>query len=167
MPTGDAIAGVENVTEETSNPFGMDVGGPAVYGYGDANADFQVVGDHPGRHGGVGTGVPFTGSVAGVRLQRVLHGVGFAAEPYADRPRLENCYVSYVHPGIPEGRDPTDDAYAAECRRAAEVLEPVHRPGEPLARLLEQYPGAESLLRQAAESANRCPPPSRRPRLPR
>jgi uracil-DNA glycosylase family 4 len=112
LPTADAIAGVENVTEETSNPFGMDVGGPAVYGYGDANADFQVVGDHPGRHGGVGTGVPFTGSVAGVRLQRVLHDVGFTVERYADRPRLENCYVSYVHPGIPEGRDPSDASYA-------------------------------------------------------
>jgi len=32
-----------------------------VPGYGDANADFHVIGDHPGVHGGVGTGVPFTG----------------------------------------------------------------------------------------------------------
>ena len=102
---------MENVTEETSNPFGMRVGGDAVYGYGDANADFHVVGDHPGRHGGVGTGVPFTGSVAGVRLQRVLHDVGFAAEPYADRPDLEDCYLSYLHPRVPEDRDPTDDSY--------------------------------------------------------
>jgi uracil-DNA glycosylase family 4 len=102
---------VENVTEETSNPFGMRVGGHAVYGYGDANADFHVVGDHPGRHGGIETGVPFTGSVAGVRLQRVLHDVGFAADPYADRPELENCYLSYVHPGVPEGREATDTSY--------------------------------------------------------
>ena len=103
---------MENVTEETSNPFGMRVTGRAVYGYGDANADFQVVGDHPGRHGGTETGVPFTGSVAGVRLQRILHDVGFAAEPYADHPELENCYLSYVHPGVPPGGEPTDASYA-------------------------------------------------------
>jgi uracil-DNA glycosylase family 4 len=103
--------GVENVTEETSNPFGMRVRGRAVYGYGDANADFHVIGDHPGRHGGTGTDVPFTGSVAGVRLQRVLHAVGFAAEPYADRPDLDNCYLSYVHPGVPGEHEPTDASY--------------------------------------------------------
>ena len=102
---------MENVTEETSNPFGMRIGGRAVYGYGDANADFHVVGDHPGRHGGTGTGVPFTGSLAGVRLQRVLHAVGFAAEPYADAPDLTDCYLSYAHPGVPEDRDPTDGSY--------------------------------------------------------
>ena len=103
---------MENVTEETSNPFGMRVTGRAVYGYGDANADFQVVGDHPGSHGGTETGVPFTGSVAGVRLQRVLHDVGFAVTRYADRPELENCYLSYVHPGVPLGGELTDASYA-------------------------------------------------------
>jgi uracil-DNA glycosylase family 4 len=102
---------VENVTETTSNPFGMRVGGRAVYGYGDANADFHLIGDHPGRHGGLGTGVPFTESVAGARLQRVLHAVGFTAEPYADRPVLTNCYLSYVHPRLPDVRDPDEESY--------------------------------------------------------
>ena len=111
MLADDATGSVENVTEETSNPFGMRVGGHAVYGYGDANADFHAIGDHPGRHGGTGTGVPFTGSVAGVRLQRVLHAVGFAAAPYADRPDLSNCFLSYTHARVPEGRDPTDGSY--------------------------------------------------------
>ncbi|GAB6878040.1 uracil-DNA glycosylase family protein [Halorubrum gandharaense] len=32
-----------------------------VPGYGDANADFHVVGDHPGVHGGLADGIPFTG----------------------------------------------------------------------------------------------------------
>ena len=32
-----------------------------VPGYGDANADFHVIGDHPGVHGGIEDGVPFTG----------------------------------------------------------------------------------------------------------
>ncbi|MFC6887880.1 uracil-DNA glycosylase [Halorubrum trueperi] len=31
-----------------------------VPGYGDANADFHLVGDHPGVHGGIESGVPFT-----------------------------------------------------------------------------------------------------------
>ena len=32
-----------------------------VPGYGSANADFHVIGTHPGTHGGVETGIPFTG----------------------------------------------------------------------------------------------------------
>jgi uracil-DNA glycosylase len=44
---------VENVTDRTSNPFGMRPDCEAyVAGYGDANAAFHVVGDHPGVHGG-------------------------------------------------------------------------------------------------------------------
>jgi hypothetical protein len=37
---------VENVTDRTSNPFGMRIE-DAVYGYGDDNAAFHVVGDRP------------------------------------------------------------------------------------------------------------------------
>jgi len=110
---------VENVTSEVSNPFGIRYPGPAVPGYGDANADVHVVGDHPGRHGGAGTGVPFTERVAGVRLQRVLHAVGLLAEPYADRPDVTNCFCSYAHPGVwsPAERseaalDPDEASYA-------------------------------------------------------
>lgn len=78
-------------------------GEPAVYGYGDANADFHVIGADADTHGGAKTGVPFTGSVAGERLQSVLHAVGFAADPCSDEPELENCYLSYRHlsPGDP------------------------------------------------------------------
>jgi uracil-DNA glycosylase len=105
---------VENVTTETSNPFGIRYPGPAVPGYGDANADFHVVGDHPARHGGVATGVPFTDSVAGVRLQRVCHAVGLLAAPYAERPTATNCFCSYAHPPVWDGGtpDPDDAAYA-------------------------------------------------------
>ena len=53
---------MQNVTDRTRNPFGMRPDCRSfVPGYGDANADFHVVGDHPGVHGGVETGVPFTG----------------------------------------------------------------------------------------------------------
>jgi uracil-DNA glycosylase len=78
----------------------MRIPGGAVYGYGDVNADFHVVGDGPLRHGGLTTGVPFTDSVAGVRLQRVLAAVGLAADPYAEQPRLSNTYLSYLHPTV-------------------------------------------------------------------
>jgi hypothetical protein len=37
---------VESVTDRTSNPFGMRIE-DAVYGYGDDNAAFHVVGDRP------------------------------------------------------------------------------------------------------------------------
>jgi uracil-DNA glycosylase len=109
---------VENVTTRTSNPFGIRYPRAAVPSYGDANADFHVVGDHPGRHGGAGTGVPFTDSVAGVRLQRVLHDVGFAADEYAERPVLTDCFLSYAHPPVTwdgdgsSATDPTDADYA-------------------------------------------------------
>jgi len=106
---------VENVTDETSNPFGMRIDGGAAYGYGDANADFHFIGDSPSRHGGVTTGVPFTEAVAGRRLQSVLHEVGFAADPYADEPNLSNTFLSYVHPGITDG-DPTEASYADQLR---------------------------------------------------
>jgi uracil-DNA glycosylase len=44
---------VKNVTDRVVNPFGMDPDCERyVPGYGDANADFHVVGDHPGVHGG-------------------------------------------------------------------------------------------------------------------
>lgn len=100
---------MENVTQETSNPFGMRAGGAAVYGYGDANADFHVIGDHPGVHGGMETGVPFTGSEAGERLQRVLREVGLLSET-GDRPTVEDTFLSYAHCGVPDG-DPTDGDY--------------------------------------------------------
>lgn len=76
---------------------------PAVHGYGDANADFHVIGTDADAHGGAETGVPFTGSIAGERIQSVLHAVGFAAEPYSDAPQLTNCYLSYLRlsPGDP------------------------------------------------------------------
>lgn len=133
---------MENVTDRTSNPFGMrpacetscSAGAEAVFGYGDANADFHVIGDHPGVHGGTETGVPFTDSPAGEAIQRALFETGFADEPYADAPELDECFLSYLHMCcLPEGRDPTPEEYAdmerffdAELRAiAAHVLLPV------------------------------------------
>lgn len=87
-------------------------GEPAVYGYGDVNADFHVIGADAYTHGGAETGVPFTRSAAGTRIQGVLHDVGFAREPYSDKPDLSNVYLSYlrISPGIPTDLERYADA---------------------------------------------------------
>jgi len=129
---------VENVTDRTSNPFGMRPPCPhgpesAVPGYGDANADFHLIGDHPGVHGGGSTGVPFTDSLAGERLQAALSEVGLLEEPYSDEPAVWNLFLSYLHMCRASGDEPTAAEYAdlerffdAELRAiAAHVLLPV------------------------------------------
>ena len=134
---------MKNVTDRTSNPFGMRP--PCeefVPGYGDANADFHVVGDHPGVHGGRKTGVPFT-NAAGRRLQDVLHAVGLLDEPAADAPEAEEVFLSYLHTCVPDG-EPTPASYAdceqffdAELRAiSAHVLLPV---GERATRYVLQH----------------------------
>jgi len=123
---------VENVTDRTSNPFGMNPPRErAVPGYGDANADFHVIGDHPGVHGGADTGVPFTGTECGLRLQRALAAVGLLSNP-GDRPDLKDTFLSYLHMAVADG-EPDEAAYRdlepffdAELRAiTAHVLIPV------------------------------------------
>ncbi len=112
-------------------------GEPAVYGYGDANADFHVVGTDAETHGGVETGVPFTNSVAGERIQSVLYEVGFAAEPYSDSPELDNCYLSYlrISPGDPFDLERYVDAEIRALN--AHILLPVG--DDPLEYLLSEF----------------------------
>ena len=139
---------MENVTDRTSNPFGMrppcespcsgDVS--AVFGYGDANADFHVIGDHPLVHGGRETGVPFTGTGSGEAIWKLLSETGFAdgsrgsTESDGEWPDLENCFLSYVHMCCPdddqgptlEEYDDLEPFFDAELRAiAAHVLLPV------------------------------------------
>ena len=106
---------MKNVTDRTSNPFGMRP--PCeefVPGYGDANADFHAIGDHPGVHGGRETGVPFT-NAAGRRLQGVLHAVGLLDGSGSDAPETETVFFSYLHTCVPDG-EPTPASYA-DCER--------------------------------------------------
>ncbi|WP_211693292.1 uracil-DNA glycosylase family protein [Natronomonas halophila] len=129
---------MKRVTDRVSNPFGMRAPGePAVHGYGDANADFHVIGADADTHGGADTGVPFTDSTAGKRLQRVLHSVGFAAEPYSDGPELTNCYLSYLHlsPGDPADLERYLDAELRALN--AHILLPVG--DAPLSYVLEEF----------------------------
>ncbi len=103
-----------------------------VPGYGDANADFQIVGDHPGVHGGIETGVPFTGCVAGDRLQAVLAETGLLRAA-GDQPAVNGTFLSYLHMCVPANGTPTADEYVdmerffdAELRAiGAHVLFPV------------------------------------------
>ena len=129
---------MKRVTDRVSNPFGMRAPDePAVYGYGDANADFHVIGTDAATHGGAGTGVPFTGSEAGRRIQSVLHAVGFAADPYSDEPDLSNCFLSYLHlsPGDPADLERYVDAELRAIN--AHILLPVG--DEALSYVLEEF----------------------------
>jgi len=141
---------VENVTDEISNPFGMRPPCPdgAVFGYGDANADLHVIGDHPGIHGGGESGIPFTGTAAGRRLLAVLAAAGLVEEGGSGRPRPLNCFLSYLYMcRPPDDRAPTDEEYAtlepffdAELRAiTADVLVPVG--DRSLGRVLTEYTG--------------------------
>lgn len=131
---------MENVTDRVSNPFGMRPpcphecagGQAAVFGYGDANADFHVIGDHPGVHGGTESGVPFTGHEAGERVIDVLDAVDLVTG--RDPLRPANSFLSYLYCCcVPPGETPTESDYAdferffdAELRGiAADVLLPV------------------------------------------
>ncbi len=125
---------MRNVTDRISNPFGMEPScSEFVAGYGDANADFHVIGDHPNIHGGVDTGVPFTGNAAAERLQSVLADTGLLRTT-GDKPTVGSTYFSYLHMCVPEAdTTPTAAAYTdmerffdAELRAiAAHVLLPV------------------------------------------
>jgi uracil-DNA glycosylase family 4 len=114
-----------------------------VPGYGDANADFHVIGDHPGVHGGLDTGVPFTNE-PGRRLQTALADVGLL-ESVGDRPEPRRTFLSYLHLCEPPDSDPPQSAYDdlerffdAELRAiAAHVLLPVG--ARATAHVLENY----------------------------
>jgi uracil-DNA glycosylase family 4 len=108
---------VQNVTDRVSNPFGMSIPGAenVVYGYGDVNANIHVIGDHPGVHGGVASGIPFTGTRSSRRLRTVLADVGLIEDPTRTDMTVRSLYLSYLHPSVPD--DPPSDAdYAAEER---------------------------------------------------
>jgi uracil-DNA glycosylase family 4 len=125
---------VETVTDRLSNPFDMTP--PCqryVPGYGDANAHFHVVGDHPGVHGGARSGVPFTDSLAGERLQRALVAGGLL-ERGGTPPVVKRTFLSYLSMCVPtSATGPGEADYArlepffdAELRAiTAHVLLPV------------------------------------------
>lgn len=145
MKRAGRTVSVENVTDRISNPFGMEPDCEAyVPGYGDANAHFHLIGDHPGVHGGADTGVPFTNE-AGRRLQDALVAAGLL-EQAGTTPAVRRTFFSYLHMCVPEGGGQPDESdygdlepfFDAELRAiAAHVLLPV---GERATRhVLETY----------------------------
>ena len=122
------------------------IGGARICGYGDPSADFHLIGDHAGIHGGTDTHVPFTSSPVGRQIQGLLFDLGFLASPYADRPIVTNLYMNYLYmcPVSPSDR-PTrpqyldhDRFFDAELRAVnAHILLPVGRRATD--RVLEAY----------------------------
>ncbi|MEF8881485.1 MAG: uracil-DNA glycosylase family protein [Halapricum sp.] len=87
---------MKNVTHRKSNPFGLQPDcSDLVPGYGDANAHFHVIGDHPGVHGGTDSGIPFTGMTGSERLQHALVEAGLL-EAAGTPPEMAKTYFSYL-----------------------------------------------------------------------
>jgi len=96
--------------------------------FGDAAAEFLIVGLAPGMHGANRTGRPFTGDHAGMLLYRTLHEFGFASLPESrsagDALRLQNCRISNAVKCLPPQNKPLPEEIrccnrylAAELRR--------------------------------------------------
>jgi len=122
---------------------------PFVPGFGDANADFHVVGDHPGVHGGLDEAVPFAGNDWSTAFFDALARGGLLEgddgdEPAGEPVAVDGTFLSYLHMCLPDG-EPTADDYAdmdrffdAELRAiAAHVLLPVG--SRATRRVLEAY----------------------------
>jgi uracil-DNA glycosylase len=107
---------VEYVSETPQNPFGMDP--PCeryVPGYGDVSADFHVVGDHPQVHGGLATGVPFTGRPWSDQFFDALEQAELvsAPDPAAGDLDADGTFLSYLHMCDPGETPPDAESYAA------------------------------------------------------
>jgi len=78
--------------------------------FGDASADFLVVGLAPGMHGANRTGRPFTGDHAGILLYQMLHKYGFASaaksEAADDGLVLQGCRISNAVKCLPPDNKP-------------------------------------------------------------
>jgi uracil-DNA glycosylase family 4 len=139
---------VNLVSDRVSNP--LDLSPPCdrfVPGYGAVDAAFHVVGDHPGVHGGLETGIPFTGRPWSTRLFGTLEAAGLVREwdPEGPTVTVADAFFSYVHTCEPDERPPSAASYArlepffdAELRAiTADVLVPVG--ARATAHVLEQY----------------------------
>jgi len=81
-----------------------------VPGFGDPHARVLVLGLAPGAHGSNRTGRPFTGDASGKFMYPILHKVGFASQPNAERRgdglRLTDCYITAAVRCAPPGNKP-------------------------------------------------------------
>jgi uracil-DNA glycosylase len=90
--------------------------------FGDAAAEFLIVGLAPGMHGANRTGRPFTGDHAGILLYRSLHQFGFASRAASvaadDGLVLKNCRISNAVKCLP----PQNKPLPQEIRRCNRYL---------------------------------------------
>jgi uracil-DNA glycosylase family 4 len=81
--------------------------------FGDAKANFLIVGLAPGLHGANATGRPFTGDYAGILLYETLHKFGFASKPQSisvnDNLKLKNCRITNAVKCVPPANKPTSE----------------------------------------------------------
>lgn len=86
-----------------------------VPGFGDADADFHVIGDHPGVHGGERTGIPFTGKQWSGRFFTALTNGGLVEQFDTETGEIgvRDAFFSYLHPCIPAAEHPDSASYAA------------------------------------------------------
>ncbi len=136
---------MEYLTDVRSNPFGFKP--PCdrfVPGYGDVNADFHIIGDNPTVHGGLDSGIPFTGQSWSKAFFDTLTQAGLVTE-YADGeldcPGTFFSYLCLCDVDASEGEPNYGDCepfFDAELRAiTAHVLLPV---GErPIRHVLETY----------------------------
>jgi uracil-DNA glycosylase len=124
---------VEFVSETARNPFGIRP--PCerfVPGYGDTSADFHVVGDYPGVHGGRSSGIPFTDRGWSGAFFDALERGGLLAVTNNEL-ITHKTFLSYLHMCDPDESVPGDRSYAelepyfdAELRAiTAHILFPV------------------------------------------
>lgn len=83
-----------------------------VPGFGDVNADFHVIGDNPGVHGGVESGVPFTGQPWSDRFFDALADGDLlgGGDPSEDGRRVRGTFFSYLNMCVTE-ETPSEDDY--------------------------------------------------------
>ncbi len=105
------------VANSVKNPFGLEL--PCqngVLGFGNPNAHFHLIGNHPGVHGGVETGIPFTDMPWSSQFFETLAEAGMVSSPdIADLTDKSRAFLSYIHPCLPNSPDerPTAEEYAA------------------------------------------------------
>ncbi len=122
--------------EDRENPFGMDeecrrcpalcdTREGVVHGYGDVGADFAFVGTAPDETADR-TGLPFAGTRA---FYEVLADLGLcpADETDAERPAIENAFVTHLTRCRHPDRGPTDE----EARNCEDFLTAEVRPINP------------------------------------
>ena len=127
---------MEYVARTDSNPFGLSP--PCdrfVPGFGDVNGDFQFIGDHPGVHGGLETGVPFTDRPWSQRFFETLVRAELLQSADLETGAIvsDRTFFSYLHMCESETETPDTDSYGrmepffdAELRAiTAHVLLPV------------------------------------------